>query len=168
MSGKGHGRNWGAKTNVALIFAVIAAVVLVAALLVAVAVDPPPLGWLGFAIGAMIAFSLATLGTLLVPRMRVSAPARAAALDQRRRLLVVADAHCSATALCREIQVHLEDVAAVHLVVPIRLSHLHFLANDELAERREARRTMVIAVGLLKRRPVAVTGPSAATSPSNR
>jgi hypothetical protein len=158
MSANGHPRNWGAKTNVALIFAALAAVLLIAALVTAVAVDPPALGWIGFAIAAIIAFNLGILATLLIPRMRVSAPTPVAPFDQKRRLLVVADAHCSATALCREIQAHLKDVTAVHLVVPIRVSHLHFLTNDELAERREARRTMVIAVGLLKRHPIAVSG----------
>jgi hypothetical protein len=158
MSAKGHPRNWGAKTNVTLIFGALAAVLLIAALVTAVAVDPPTLGWVGFAIAAIIAFNLGILVTLLIPRMRVSAPRPVPAFDHQRRLLVVADAHCSATALCQEIEAHLEDVTAVHLVVPIRVSHLHFLTNDELAERREARRTMVIAVGLLKRHPIAVSG----------
>ena len=46
-------RNWGAKTNVALIFASIAAVLAVAALVTAV-IDPPALGWVGFAIVAAL------------------------------------------------------------------------------------------------------------------
>jgi hypothetical protein len=158
MSGKSHVRKWGARANVAFVFGAIAAVVLVAAILTAVAVDPPPLGWIGFAIAALIVFGLGLLVTLLVPRMRVSPPERVAAHDRRGRLLVVADAHCSAIALSEEIQAQLDDVAAVHLVVPIRVSHLHFLANDEFVERRQAQRTMAIAVGLLKRRLVAVTG----------
>jgi hypothetical protein len=158
MSGKSHVRNWGAKANVALVFGAIASVVVVTASLTAVAVDPPALGWIGFAIAALIAFGLGLLGTLLVPRMRVSAPERVAADDQRERLLVVADARCSAIALSHEIQAQLDDVAAVHLVVPIRVSHLHFLANDEFVERRQAQRTMAVAVGLLKRRFGAVTG----------
>jgi hypothetical protein len=158
MSAKGRPRNWGAKTNVALIFAALAAVLLIAALVTAVAVDPPTLGWIGFAIAAIIAFNLGILATLLIPRMRVSAPRPVAAFDHKRRLLVVADAQCSATALCREIQAHVKDVTALHLVVPVRVSHLHFLTNDELAERREARRTMLVAVGLLKRGASAVSG----------
>jgi hypothetical protein len=44
MSANDHPPNWGARTNVALIFAALAAVLLVAALVTAVAVDPPALG----------------------------------------------------------------------------------------------------------------------------
>jgi hypothetical protein len=158
MSAKGHVRNWGAKANVVLIFASITAVLVAAALVTAFAVDPPPLGWVGFAIASLIVFGLGTLATLVVPRMRVSAQRHVIAVDHERRLLVVADAHCSETALCDEIQARLANVAAVHLVVPVRVSHLHFLTNDESAELREAEQTMFIAVGLLQQRGFVATG----------
>ena len=152
-------RNWGAKTNVALIFASIAAVLVVAALVTAFIIDPPALGWVGFAIASAVVLGLGAAATLLLPRMRVSAPTPAAATDrERRRLLVVADAYCSEAGLSNEIQARLEGAVAVHLVVPVRVSHLHFLANDEAEERRDAKETMLIVVGLLERRGISATG----------
>lgn len=59
-------RNWGAKANVAFIFASIAAVLVVVALLTAVIIDPPALGWVGFAIPAAVVVGLGAAATLLV------------------------------------------------------------------------------------------------------
>ena len=151
-------RNWDAKANIALIFASIAAVLAVAALVTAFVIDPPALGWVGFALACAVVVGLGTAATLLVPRMRVSAARPAVAGDAERRLLVVADASCNADALSNEIQARLEGRVAVHLVVPARVSHLHFLANDEAEERREAEQTMLIVVGLLQRRGISTTG----------
>jgi hypothetical protein len=150
-------RNWGAKTNVALIFASIAAVLAVAALVTAV-IDPPALGWVGFAIVSALVVGLGVAATLLVPRIRVSPAKPAVASDKDRRLLVVADAYCSEDALRNEIVTRLEGAVAVHLVVPVRVSHLHFLANDEAEERRVAEETMLITVGLLRRSGIRATG----------
>jgi hypothetical protein len=151
-------RNWGAKTNVAIIFAPLAAVLVVAALVIAFAVQPPLLGWVGFGIVSMTVFGLGAAATLVLPRMRVSAPSPAVAVDAGRRLLVVADASCDEAGLCNEIQAHLDGAVAVHLVVPVRVSHLHFLANDEAEEQRDAEQTMLITVGLLQRRGISATG----------
>jgi GABA permease len=149
--------NWNAKTNLALIVASIAAVLVVAAL-VTVSIGPPALGWVGFAIVSALVIGLGVAATLLVPRMRVSAPTPAIAVDDERRLLVVADASCREDALCEEIQARLEGRIAVHLVVPVRVSHLHFLANDEEEERREAEEKMRSVVELLQRRGISATG----------
>jgi GABA permease len=149
--------NWGAKTNVALIVASIAAVLVVAALVTA-SIDPPALGWFGFAIASALVVGLGVAATLLVPRARVSAPTPAVAVDDERRLLVVADASCREDALCDEIQARLDGRVAVHLVVPVRVSHLHFLANDEEEERREAEEKMRSVVELLQRRGIPATG----------
>jgi GABA permease len=151
-------RNWDAKTNVAIIFASIAAVLVVAALVIALAVQPPLLGWVGFGIVSMVAFGLGALAAVVLPRMRVSAPRPADAVDDERRVLVVADPYCSEAALSNEIHARLDGAAAVHLVVPVRVSHLHFLTNDESAERQEAEQTMAIAVGLMQQRGIAATG----------
>jgi hypothetical protein len=150
-------RNWGAKTNVVLIFTAIAAVLAVAGLVTAFVIDPPALGWIGFAIASAVALGLGAAATLLLPRMRVSAVSPAVAVDPDRRLLIVADASCSATGLANEIQARLKGAVAVHLVVPVRVSHLHFLANDEAEERRDAEQTMLV-VGLLQRRGISATG----------
>jgi hypothetical protein len=149
---------WGAKTNVALIFASIGAVLVVAALVTAFVVDPPAIGWVGFAIVSAVVVGLGFVATLVLPRMRVSAPTPAVALDGNRRLLVVADASCSAVGLCHETHARLDGAVGVHLVVPVRVSHLHFLTNDEEEERRDAEQTMLTAVGLLRQRGVSATG----------
>jgi hypothetical protein len=158
VNARPHVRNWGAKANVALIFASIAAVLAVAALVTAFVIAPPPLGWIGFAIACAVVVGLGAAATVLVPRMRVSAPRPAVAGDADRRLLVVADASCDEDALCNEIQERLDGRVAVHLVVPVRVSHLHFLANDEAEERRDAEETMLITVALLQRRGISTTG----------
>lgn len=151
-------RNWSAKANVGLIFASIAAVLAVAALVTVFVIDPPPLGWVGFAIASVVVVTLGATATLLIPRMRVSPLRPAVAANPDRRLLVVADAYCAEAALCIEIQARLDGVVAVHLVVPVRVSHLHFLANDEEEERRDAEQTMLTVVGLLQRRGISATG----------
>jgi hypothetical protein len=153
-----HIRNWSAKANVALIFASLAAVLAIAALVTAFIIDPPALGWVGFTIASAVAVGLVAAATLLVPRIRVSPPRPAVAGDADRRLLVVADASCNEDALCNEIQARLDGRVAVHLVVPIRVSHLHFLANDEAEERRDAEETMLTVVALLQRRGISTTG----------
>jgi hypothetical protein len=158
VTARPHVRNWGAKANVALIFASIAAVLVVAGLVTAFVVDPPALGWVGFAIASAVVVGLGAGATLVVPRMRVSARSPAVAVDSERRLLVVADADCCESALCDAIQARLDGAVAVHLVVPVRVSHLHFLANDESEERRDAEQTMLLAVGLLQRRGISTRG----------
>ena len=158
MTGRPHVRNWGAKANVALIFASLAALLAIAGLVTAVVIDPPALGWIGFAIASAVAIGLSAAATVLVPRMRVSAPRPAVAGDADRRLLVVADASCDEDTLCNETQERLDGRVAVHLVVPVRVSHLHFLANDEAEERRDAEETMRITVALLQRRGISTTG----------
>jgi hypothetical protein len=146
------------KTNVGAIFASIAAILVAVALVAAFAVKPPVLGWVGFGIVMLIAFGLGAVATRALPRLRVSAPLAAVALDQERRLLVIADSCCSEVALCDEILARLDGAVGVHLVVPVRVSHLHFLTEDESDERRDAAQSMSISVGLLQRRGVASTG----------
>jgi hypothetical protein len=47
---------------------------------------------------------------------------------------------------------------AVHLVVPVRVSHLHYLTNDEREESRHAEDRARLAIELLRERGVSVTG----------
>src|SRR6185295_15556510 len=112
------------------------------ALIVAFAIHPPALGWVGFAIVSIIVFGLGALAPLAFERTRVSPQRPAAALDQEQRLLVIADPQCSETAVRDEIFARLHGAVAVHLVVPVRVSHLHFLTDDESEERREAEQSM--------------------------
>lgn len=168
MSPRLRVRNWGAKANVAIIFTSLAAVLVVTAFITAFVVGPPALGWVGFAIVSAVVAGLGAIATLVLPRMRVSAPTPAAAADADRRLLVVADAGCSAAALCDEIRARLDGAVAVHLVVPVRVSRLHFLTNDEAEEQREAEQMMLIVVGLLRQREIAATGSVGSDKHSSR
>jgi hypothetical protein len=151
-------RSWGATTTVAVIFSSIGAVLVGAALIVAFALHPPVLGWVGFAIVSFILLGLGALAPLAFERTRVSAQRPARAVDREQRLLVIADSHCSETALCDEIFARLHGAVAVHLVVPVRVSHLHFLTDDESEERIEAEQSVSITVGLLQQRGVSTTG----------
>jgi hypothetical protein len=74
------------------------------------------------------------------------------------RLLVVADASSSEVGIADEVQSNLAGAVAVHLIVPVRVSHLHFLANDESEEWHDAEQTMLAAVELLQRRGIPATG----------
>jgi hypothetical protein len=146
------------KRRVAVILSTIGAALLMYALIVAFVVHPPPLGWVGFAIVSLIVLGLSALAPLAFERTRVSPLRPAANGDTRKRLLVIADSHCSETALCDEILPRLHRHIAVHLVVPVRVSHLHFLTDDELKEEQEAERSVSTSIGLLEKRGVSTTG----------
>jgi hypothetical protein len=158
VNSKTHARNWGAAKSVAVIFSSIGALLVTAGLIVFFAIDPPALGWVGFAIVSVIVLGLGGLAPLAFERTRVSAQRPAVAVDRKQRLLVIADAHCSETALCDEILARLEGAVAVHLVVPVRTSHLHFVTDDESEEVRDAEQSMLISVALLQQRGVSTTG----------
>ena len=141
-----------------LVVVALAAVLAAAALAMALAFDPPSLMWVGFAVLSLVVIALGLVATLAVPSMRVSPPAPALASDPAHRLLVVADAVCSPPALADAIVRRGLDDVAVHLVVPIRVSHLHFLTDDELQERRQAEGSLARTLRLLHARGLAATG----------
>jgi hypothetical protein len=151
-------RRWSAKTTIAAIYASTGGVLVALALLVAFLLEPPLLGWVGFAVVCAIVLSLATVVTIVFPRMRVNPQRPAVALDHESRLLVVADEHCGSPALWQEIYARLAGAVAVHLVVPVRVSHLHYLTNDEREESRDAEDRARLAIKLLRQRGVSVTG----------
>jgi hypothetical protein len=140
------------------ILAPTGAALVVYGLIVAFVVKPPLLGWLGFAIVSTVALGLTALVPLGFERTRVSALRTAGAVDRRGRLLVVADSRCDENALCDEVLARLGDAVMVHVVVPVRVSHLHFVTDDENRERRDAEQSMLNTVGLLRQRAVSVTG----------
>jgi hypothetical protein len=145
------------KTSV-VIFASTGAVLVAYGILVALLIKPPPLGWLGFAIVSVVILSLAALAPLAFERTRVSALRPADPVDRQPRLLVVADSHSNERELSNEILARLGDTTVVHVVVPVRVSHLHFLTDDENWERRRAREIMLRTVALLRERAARVTG----------
>jgi hypothetical protein len=158
VNSKTRVRNSGATRTIATIFSAIGVVLGAAALIVVFVIDPPVLGWVGFGIVSVIVLGLGGLAPLAFERTRVSPRRPTVPADREQRLLVIADSHGSETALCDEVFARLDGAVAVHLVVPVRVSHLHFLTEDESEERREAERSMLISVGLLQQRGVTTTG----------
>jgi hypothetical protein len=146
------------KRRVAMILSTIGAALLMYALIVAFAIHPPPLGWVGFAIVSLIVLGLGALAPTAFERTRVSPQRPAVGLDREKRLLVVADSHCSENALSDEIVARLPGAVLVHLVVPVRVSHLHYLTDDQFNEAQAAKRSMLTSVGLLRQRGVSATG----------
>jgi hypothetical protein len=146
------------KRRVAMILSTIGAALLMYALIVAFAIHPPPLGWVGFAIVSLIVLGLGALAPTAFERTRVSPQRPAVGLDREKRLLVVADSHCSERALSDEIVARLPGTVLVHVAVPVRVSHLHFLTDDEFNEAQDAERSMLTSVGLLRQRGVSATG----------
>jgi hypothetical protein len=141
-----------------LIFASTVAVLVAYGFLVASVIKPPLLGWIGFAIESMVILGLAALAPLAFERTRVSALRPADSVDLQTRLLVVADSHSNESALCKEILARSGNAVLVHVVVPVRVSHLHFLTDDENRERQYARQTMRRTIALLRELGAAATG----------
>jgi hypothetical protein len=153
-----YDRLWGAKTTLAVIFSSIGILLSAAAFVFALAVQPPGLGWIWFAVVSIVVLGLGGLAPLAFEWTRVSPQRPALPVDPEPRLLVVADSRCSPTALRAEIIARRHGAVAVHLVVPVRVSHLHFLTDDESEEQREAEQSVTITVGLLQRRRIPTTG----------
>jgi hypothetical protein len=98
-------------------------------------------------------------GTSLDPLgLRINPQRPAVAPDSDPRLLVIADEHCESPALWQEIYARLSGAVAVHVVVPVRVSHLHYLTNDEKVESDAAEDRLRLVVRLLRERGVSVTG----------
>ncbi len=127
------------------------------ALVVALLIKPPPIGWVGFVVVATIVLSLAALIPIAFERTRVSPRLPARADDGDERLLVVADPLCDEALLCEAV-VARRGRAGLHVVVPLRVSPLHFLTDDESAETTEAEQTMSITVAMLRQRGIPATG----------
>ena len=137
-----------------VILAALAAALVAYGLIVGFVIEPPPLGWVGFAIVSAVVLGLGMLAPLAFERTRVSALRPAEATTPQRRLLVIADPNSDASALSDRILARLGD-AIVHVVVPLRVSRLHFVTDDEDRERRDARESMLRTVALQQRAAVA-------------
>ncbi len=153
-----HANSRGAKTTTAWTFALIGIVLFAAALVPALFLHPPLLGWIGFTVVCAIMLGLATVARFVFSSMRFNPQRPAVRPDSEPRLLVVADEHSGSPGLWQEIYARLAGAVAVHVVVPVRVSHVHYLTNDESAESSEAEDRVRLAVGLLRQRGVSVTG----------
>jgi hypothetical protein len=152
----GLGR-WPLKTSV-LIVTSVGVVLISYGLIVGFLIRPPALAWVGFTIMSTVVLSLSALAPLAFERTRVSALRPAAWVDQEKRLLVVVDSECNTSALCEEILASHGDAAAIHVVVPVRVSQLHFVTDDESDEWHVAQRSLLEIVGVLQQRAAAATG----------
>jgi hypothetical protein len=158
VSSTARTRSWSMKARIAVTVSTIGVALVIYALIVALVIHPPPVGWVGFGIVSIMVLGLGGLSPLAFEFTRVSPQRPATARDARKRLLVVADPHCSETALGDEIAARLAGPVDVHLVVPVRVSHLHFLTDDEFNEAQDAEQSMLTSVGLLRQRGVSATG----------
>jgi hypothetical protein len=152
----GLGR-WPLKASVVLVTSA-GAILILYGLVVGFVIKPPALGWVGFAIMSTVVLSLSALAPLAFERTRVSALRPIEPVDQEKRLLAVVDSQCNANALCDEILASHRDAVAIHVVVPVRVSHLHFVTDDENHEWREAQQSLLQMVGLLQQRAAVATG----------
>jgi hypothetical protein len=134
----------------------VGAILAADAVVVALLIKPPAVGWVGFAVVAAIVLLLAALIPIAFERTRVSPRLLARAHDNDERLLAVADPLCSEVLLCEAVAAR--GTAGVHVVVPLRVSPLHFLTDDESAETAEAEQTMSTTVALLRQRGIPASG----------
>ena len=142
-----------------LVVASLAAVLTAAALATALVVEPPPLGWVGFAVLSLVVFALGAAATLAVPRLRVSPPVPIVADDHAQRLLVVADPVLSPSALADAIcTTSPRRCSRSRRRARSASSHLHFLTDDESRERRQAEGSLAHALRTLHERGVVATG----------
>jgi hypothetical protein len=145
---------WPLKTSVVIVTSAGATLILYG-LVVGFVIKPPALGWVGFAIMSTVVLSLSALAPLAFERTRVSALRPADPVDQEKRLLAVVDSQCNPNALCDEILASHRDAVATHVVVPVRVSHLHFVTDDEKHEWHEARQSLLQMIGVLQQRGAA-------------
>jgi hypothetical protein len=90
-----------------VILAALAAALVAYGLIVGFVIEPPPLGWVGFAIVSAVVLGLGMLAPLAFERTRVSALRPAEATTPQRRLLVIADPNSDASALSDRIHARL-------------------------------------------------------------
>jgi hypothetical protein len=152
----GLGR-WPLKASVVVVTSA-GAILILYGLIVGFIIKPPALGWVGFAIMSTVVLSLSALAPLAFERTRVSALRPADRVDQEKRLLVVVDTQCNTNALCDEILANHWDAVATHVVVPVRVSPLHFMTDDENREWHEAQQSLLQIVGMLQQRAAAASG----------
>jgi len=120
-------------------FAPVLAYLVVLFLVAVFVAKPPALGWIGFGVAAAIGIAVAGLASWLYPRSRTNADRLHLHPRGAFRLLVVADVHCDAPALCDAVQHSIAGRKSDVLVVaPVLASPLHFLTNAEENERTDA------------------------------
>ncbi len=118
---------------------------------------PPLLGWIGFAIVAVVGAGITVAVFTLVPRSRTNIPSVVS--DGRERLLVLADATCSPSDLSESVAVrlHARDVP-VHVVAPVLPNPINYIADVEEREREDAERRLAATLEELRAAGIEATG----------
>jgi len=126
---------------VTLALAPVILFLLVLALVAAFVTHPPVLGWVGLCILACGLLAAATAILVLLARMRTNAPRLHPGESDLHRLLVVTDADVEPAELSQAVRLRtLGRQTEVRVVAPVIAdSVLHFLSEDEDAERDAAR-----------------------------
>jgi hypothetical protein len=146
------------KKRLALTAVPIVAYVVVMALVAAVWIKPPLLGWIGFGIVAAVGAALIIAGPALFASSRTNLPSTA---DLRRRegVLVLADATCSGVQLSESIIRHVHGRAVeVHVVAPTLPDPPHYIASDEDAAHGAAAERLAETLAQLKQAGITATG----------
>jgi hypothetical protein len=152
------------RTAILAVAVPVAAYLATLSLVAALYVKPPLIGWIGFGVVGAFSCLIAAGALALFPRMRTAVDAVAA--PEPARLVVLADALCPADRLCDTIAVRLAGRSPDVLVVaPVLARPLHYLADDERRERRDAESRLGAVVAALRERGLHVEGRIGADDP---
>ena len=145
------------RTSLAAIVLPVLGYLTLLALVAALYVHPPLLGWIGFAVVGALGSVVATGAAVLFPRMRANV--EPADLAPRDRLLVLADGRPSDDRVCDAVAAHLAGRRAEVLVVaPVLASPLHYLTGEERVEHAAAQTRLDALVTGLRRRGLRAEG----------
>lgn len=127
------------------------------ALVAALYVHPPLLGWIGLAVVATVGLVLGAGAVVLFPRMRANV--EPAVAPEPERLLVLADARCPGDRVCETVAARLAGRnPEVFVVSPVLAGPLHYVFNDEDGEREEAQARLDAVVAGLRARGLHAEG----------
>jgi hypothetical protein len=130
------------RTRLLLAAGLPTAYVTLMALVAAVWVKPPLLGWVGFAIVAAVGAGLIFAAFMLLPRSRTNVAA-VPETGRRDGVLVVVDATCAPGQLAERIIHHLHGRnAEVHVVAPVLPEPISYVTSDEVRDRADAQRRL--------------------------
>jgi hypothetical protein len=146
------------RKRLALTAVPVVAYVVVMALVAALWVKPPLLGWIGFGIVAVVGAALIMAAPALFAASRTNLPSTVE-LGRREGVLVLADATCSSGQLSESIARHLHgrDVE-VHVVAPTLPDPPQYIASDEDADRGAAAERLAETLEQLNEAGIAATG----------
>ena len=153
------------RTRLAFAAIPVTTYVLLIALIEALWVKPPLLGWIGLGVLALVGAGLIVAAFVLFPRSRTNV----APVPEGNRVdgvLVLADTTCDRAELSEAVvrRVHGRDVR-VHVLAPVLPEPAQYLTNDEDAAREDAQRRLDETLADLRSAGLAATGSVATDDP---